>query len=68
MLICFNVGGSLEKSEILSFEFFWCCFGVDLQKIEMEVQYFFEGGFIIDYMCMMFSIKVGVFVIRVMKY
>lgn len=34
----------------------------------MEVFYFLEGGFIIDYVCDIFGIKVGVFVICVMKY
>lgn len=68
MSTCPNAGGSSEKSEILSFELLRRCFGADLQKTEMEVQYFPEGGSITDYTCMMFSTKVGVSVTRAMKY
>lgn len=68
MCTCPNAGGSSEKSEILSFELLQRCFGADLQKTEMEVQYFPEGGAITDYTCEMFSTKLGVSVTRAMKY
>lgn len=68
MSTCPNAGGSSEKSEILSFELLRRCFGADLHKTEMEVQYFPEGGSITDYTCMMFSTRVGVSVTRAMKY
>ena len=68
MFTCPNAGGSSEKSEILSFELLQRCFGADLQKTEMEVQYCPEGGAITDYTCTMFSTKLGVSVTRAMKY
>lgn len=68
MRTCPNAGGSSEKSEILSFELLQRCFGADLQKTELEVQYFPEGGSITDYTCEMFSTKLGVSVTRAMKY
>lgn len=68
MRTCPNAGGSSEKSEILSFELLQKCFGADLEKTEMEVQYFPEGGAITDYTCKMFSTKLGVSVTRAMKY
>lgn len=68
MFTCQNAGGSSEKSQILSFELLQRCFGADLQKTEMEVQYFPEGGPITDYTCTMFSTKLGVSVTRAMNY
>lgn len=68
MRTCPNAGGSSEKSEVLSFELLQRCFGADLQKTEMEVQYFPEGGAITDYTCEMFSTRLGVSVTRAMKY
>lgn len=68
MRTCPNAGGSSEKSEVLSFELLQRCFGADLQKTEMEVQYFPEGGAITDYTCEMFSTSLGVSVTRAMKY
>lgn len=63
-----NAGGSSEKSEVLSYELLQRCFGADLLKTEMEVQYFPEGGAITDYTCKMFSTRLGVSVTRAMKY
>lgn len=68
MRTCPNAGGSSETSEILSFELLQRCFGADLQKTEMEVQYFPNGGAITDYTCVMFSETLGVSVTRAMKY
>ena len=68
LFACPNAGGSSEKSEILSFELLQRCFGADLQKTEMEVNYFPQGGSITDYTCKMFSTFLGVSVTRAMKF
>ena len=68
MSTCPNAGGSSEKSEILSFELLKRCFGADLIKTEMEVNYFPAGGSITDYTCTMFSTKLGVSVTRAFNY
>ncbi|XP_032221445.2 AAC-rich mRNA clone AAC4 protein [Nematostella vectensis] len=63
-----NAGGSSEISEILSCEMMQRCYGAVLDKTELEVLYFPEGGSITDYTCNIFGLKIGVSVTRAMKY
>ncbi|CAH1773776.1 unnamed protein product [Owenia fusiformis] len=63
-----NAGGSSVISEVMSYEVLKRCFGAKLLKTEMEVSYFPEGGSITDYVCEMFSTRLGVSVTRAMKY
>jgi len=63
-----NAGGNSVVSEVLSFELLRRCFGAELLKTEMEVNYYPEGGSITDYVCTMFDTTLGVSVTRAMKY
>ncbi|XP_071958582.1 uncharacterized protein [Antedon mediterranea] len=66
--MCPNAGGNSVESEVLSFEMLHRCFGAELLKTEMEVDYFPSGGAITDYTCRLFGITLGVSVTRAMKY
>ncbi|XP_033126042.1 AAC-rich mRNA clone AAC4 protein-like, partial [Anneissia japonica] len=65
---CPNAGGNSVESEVLSFELLHRCFGAELLKTEMEVDYFPTGGAITDYTCRLFGTTLGVSVTRAMKY
>ncbi|KAH9500203.1 AAC-rich mRNA aac4 protein [Bulinus truncatus] len=63
-----NAGGSSVISEVLSFELMGRCFSAKLKKTEMEVTYFPYGGPIMDYVCELHQVTVGVSVTRAMRY
>lgn len=63
-----NAGGRSEISEAISFESFYGCQGATLEKTEKEIEKYLNGGPLIDYVCNIFGIKVGVSVTRAMKY
>ena len=51
-----------------SYELFHRCYGAQLLKTEMEVDYFPEGGSITDYTCELYGTLLGISVTRAMKY
>ena len=63
-----NAGGSSVASEVLSYEMLRNCFGAELDRTEMELTYFPEGGSMVDYTCRLYQRTVGVSVTRAMKY
>lgn len=63
-----NAGGSSVISEVLSYELLRNCFGAELERTEMELTYFPEGGSMVDYTCRLFKHTVGVSVTRAMKH
>lgn len=63
-----NAGGSSVISEVLSYELLKRYANAELDRTEMEVTYFPEGGSIVDYTCMVQSCIVGVSVTRAMKF
>lgn len=63
-----NAGGRSEISEAISFEAFYGCQGATLEKTEKEIEKYLNGGPLIDFVCNIFGINVGVSVTRAMKY
>ena len=63
-----NAGGNSVISEVLSYELLKSYANAKLDRTEMEVKYFPEGGSIVDYTCRVQDRTVGVSVTRAMKY
>ncbi|XP_065183387.1 AAC-rich mRNA clone AAC4 protein-like [Sycon ciliatum] len=63
-----NAGGSSVISEVLSYELLKRYANAELDRTEMEVTYFPEGGSIVDYTCFVQNCTVGVSVTRAMKF
>jgi hypothetical protein len=64
-----NAGGASEMSEAMSFEILRTCFGAQLEKTEMAIEYEWDGwSKKTDYSIRMMKQKFGVSVTRAMKY
>lgn len=63
-----NAGGNSVRSEVLSYEVLRRCFGAELLKTEMEIEYFPYGSKKTDYAIQLFGQVVGVSVTRAMHY
>lgn len=63
-----NAGGNSVFSEVLSYEILRRCFGAELLKTEMEIEYYPYGSKKTDYAIELFGQVVGVSVTRAMHY
>ena len=63
-----NAGGTSVESEVLSYEVLHRCFGAQLLRTEMEIQYFPEGSKKTDYSVLLFGKPIGISVTRAMKF
>eukprot|EP00005_Dracoamoeba_jomungandri_P005464 CAMPEP_0174260344 /NCGR_PEP_ID=MMETSP0439-20130205/9655_1 /TAXON_ID=0 /ORGANISM="Stereomyxa ramosa, Strain Chinc5" /LENGTH=313 /DNA_ID=CAMNT_0015344567 /DNA_START=266 /DNA_END=1207 /DNA_ORIENTATION=+ len=63
-----NAGGNSVASEVISYEVLRSCYGAELLRTEMELDYFPMGGKITDYSVQMYGLHIGVSVTRAMKY
>lgn len=59
-----NAGGNSVFSEVLSFEILHRCFGAQLLKTEMQIDYFFDNSKKTDYSVLLNAKKIGVSVTR----
>lgn len=63
-----NAGGNSLESEVLSFELLRQCYGAELCRSEMEIEYWPEHSKKTDYSVLLGGVSVGVSVTRAMKF
>ncbi len=63
-----NAGGTSVESEVMSLEILDRCFGAELAKTEMEIEYWPEGSKKTDYSVNLAGRSIGVSVTSAMKY